>query len=128
MRAVKIARPVIECQPAFIRRLRHLVAGVLRADGADSPAGAVHRPRPGVRRIDLESALKAAIHAPLHGVVRRVSLTGANLPFPSVRIKTGTVWLERIDFIPSRQLMALRPDIGTIDHEFVRELPLKTKR
>jgi hypothetical protein len=64
----------------------------------------------------------------LHGVVRRISLTGANVPQAEVRVGTAVVELPRVDIRPGREPMALRSDVGTIDHHFVRKLSLEAKR
>src|SRR5262249_7075523 len=118
--AVKNAWPVIESQPALCHRYRRKVPlVVLIADGADSLAGAVKIPRPGIGTRHLERARKAAIQAPLHGVVGRISLAGANMSQTEVRMKTLPIQLPRVDICPGRQLMALRADIRTIEHDVV---------
>ena len=127
--AVIIAWSVIEFQPALRTRHRRQVtsdSGQLIA--ADSLAGAVHVPRPGIGRRRLEPARKAAIHAPLHGMVGRISLAGANMPRTEVRIKTLPVRLPRVDICAQVvSLWLCGAHIGTIEHEFVRKLPLETK-
>src|SRR5262249_766244 len=42
--------------------------------------------------------------------------------------KPGAAGLDGIDLNPRQQLMALRPDVRTINEQVVGELPLKTKR
>src|SRR5262245_40568881 len=115
MTPVIIARPTIEFQPALGHWNRRLVNGAgLLIKVADPLACTVNVPRPRIRRRNLETTRKAAVHAPLHGVVGRVSLTGANASRTKVRMKTHVVWLLRVDLVPGRELMALRSDVRTI--------------
>src|SRR5437868_1143484 len=77
--AVIVAWTVIEFQPALRHRYRRFVAtGSLIVDIADALTGTVHVARPGVRSIHLKAALKAAIQAPLQGVIGRIPFAGAN--------------------------------------------------
>ena len=91
--AVIIAGPVIQFQPALRHRHRGQVPLVsLESDCADSLAGAVEVPRPGVRSIRLQAPRKAAVQAPLHGVVGRISLAGANVSQTEVWVETRVVY------------------------------------
>ena len=87
--AIKVAWPAIEFQPALPEGYRRPIT-YRRLDGAaaDALAGAVDVPRPGIGRRHLKPARKAAIHAPLHGVVGRIPLAGANISATEVRMKT----------------------------------------
>src|SRR5215475_624990 len=97
---------------------------------ADPFARAVDVSRPRVGSRHLKPARKAAIHAPLHRMVRRISLGSAILPPAHLRIKARPSWIQRIDegvgFARGHELMALRPDVRTIDYNSIRKLAQKT--
>src|SRR5262249_52449998 len=90
--------------------------------------GAVDVARPGVSHIRLEPASKAAVQPPLHRVVDGISLTGEDGPHSEIWMKTLIVWLPWVDIRGGQQPMALRAEIGTIQQQFVRKLPLEPER
>src|SRR5262249_22085503 len=92
MSAVKIAWPVIQFQPALRHRYRRQVPLVVLVRARANPlAGAVEVLRPGVRSIHLESSRKAAVQAPLHGMVGRIPLAGANMSQTEIRVEARVV-------------------------------------
>src|SRR5215470_17722105 len=128
MAAIKVTWPAIEFQSALSGGDRRTVAvAALNISTTDSIACAVDVPRPRIRRGCQEAARKAAIQAPLHGVIRRIPLAVTRGSHTEIRMESLPVWLQGVGGIPSRQLMTLRPHVGAIDDDFIRKLPLEAK-
>src|SRR5262249_57664765 len=119
--AIKLARPTFTFQPGLLDQ------SALICLRTYALARGVDVPRPRIGRGHLESTGKPAIEAPLHGVIGGIAVAGANLPRTKVRMKTYSVWLLRVDLLPSSKFVALRPDVRTIKDQIVRKLPLNTK-
>ena len=88
VRAIEIAHAAINLQPSQGYRNRSEVhPGLLNLYISDAVAGAVDELRPGIGRSQLKTARKAAVQAPLQGMIGGVSLAGASVRRSKRRIE-----------------------------------------